>query len=453
MLKLKKIFPKKYFLICFSIIFLIGTIVIYFISSAPQTISDDSYILLQKQTNITSINVKGSVKSEESVDVYSTVDSIIKNVNVKVGDYVEQGDVLATIDSTDLINSINELEENIKTTNAINKSALDKAKQAYDHALILSIEDNNADIKNAKAVIDAAKLDLEDKKYLFEAYNTLHEQDGISDQELKQYKIDFENAQNTYDAAVSKLDNLRQEIDLNLKNAENDYKSALIKCNDKTDQIDLDSKKKKLDECSIIAPIDGVITEINASAGNTSISNLFKIENTNTLNVVAYVKEVDISKIQIGQTAEIRTDSTGDQIIYGKVSKISQFLKEDDNLLDLTDDSNDKESEYEVAIAIDNFIDEFKLGMNANVNIILDETPDAYMVPCESIFKDSEDNDCLYIAEKNDSSDYTIKQIPVTVGSESDLYAEISGEEIKDNIIILTNPLNYKAGTKIKIKN
>lgn len=130
----------------------------------PQTIPTDSYLLLQKSNNINSLDVKGSIESEKSIDVYSTVNSTIKNVNVKRGDYVMQGDILATIDSTDLMNSINKLEEKINTNNEINKSTLSKAKDAYDHASKLSVEDNNSDIVQAKADIETAKLNLEDKK-------------------------------------------------------------------------------------------------------------------------------------------------------------------------------------------------------------------------------------------------------------------------------------------------
>ncbi|AGF54198.1 multidrug efflux pump subunit AcrA (membrane-fusion protein) [Clostridium saccharoperbutylacetonicum] len=453
MFKPIEIIKKKYFLILILFTIVVVATIIYFISSMPQTIPTDSYLLLQKSNNINSLDVKGSIESEKSIDVYSTVNSTIKNVNVKRGDYVMQGDILATIDSTDLMNSINKLEEKINTNNEINKSTLSKAKDAYDHASKLSVEDNNSDIVQAKADIETAKLNLEDKKKSFEAYNTLHDQNGISDQDLRAYKTDFEHAQITYNAALTKLDNLRQEASYNLKNAETDYNSALSKCNDKSDQIDLDEKKKQLNECNILAPITGVITQVNAVAGNTSLSNLFKIENTDVLKVVASVNEADISKIQIGQVAKIRTDSTGNQLFYGKVSKINQVSEKDDNQLKLDDDSNNKESKYKVTIDTDNPVDAFKLGMNANINIILDEAPDVYTVPCESIFKNSDDNNCLYIAEKNtNSNDYTIRQIPVTVGSQNDLYAEISGEEITDNLIILTKPLDYKSGSKIKIK-
>lgn len=457
MLNLKTRFKnnKKIIILCFFIIFIITTIILIgIISTQPKTISKDSYTILKKESNISSINVKGTIESNEYTEVYSTVDSVIKNVNVKIGDYVKQGDLLAVIDSTSIVDSINQLQETIKTNESVNKSVLDNAKQVYDHAIELNNESNNADILQTKADIEAARLDFENKKYIFESYSALYEQGAISELEMQNYEIDFKNAKNTYDTALIKLDNLKKQLDLNLKNAENDYNTALSKYNDQSNRIDLDIQKEKLSQCNVTSPIDGIISSVNAAPGGSSLSNLFKIENINALKVIASVDEADISKIQIGQTAEIETDSSGNTIIHGEVTDISGISKKDDSLLDLKDDSNDKDVKYEVTINITDVDNTLKLGMNANVNIILNETPDAYTVPCESIFKDSSDNNCIYIAEKTDSdSVYKVKKINVHVGSESSLYSEIDGDDIRDDLIILTNPLDFEENSKIKIED
>lgn len=451
MLKDKKLLLKKISIVLVILVAAAGIGIGIYVSSA-NTLNEDSYTVLKKGQNITSISVKGTIEGENSAEVYSYVNSILKTVNVKLGDSVKAGDVLAEIDSRDIDASIAELEEKIKTSNTVNKAALDKAKAVYDNALELSIEGNNAEIEEAQKNVDAAGLDLENKQYLYEAYTALYESDAISKQEYESYRINYENAKRTYDSFLTTLDNLKKQAALNLAQAKEDYNSAKATYENQTDVKNLESQKQKLNACIITAPISGVITEMNADVGGSSYSNLFKIEDSRTLKAIVSVKEADIAKIKVGQKAEIKTDSTGSTVISGEVCKISEKSKDDeDRILDLKSESDDEDAEYDVTLKIDNSNDGLKIGMNVNADIILEKNNDAYVVPSESIVKDMDGNDTLYIAEKENGS-YIVKQIKVTLGNKSDLNVEVSGNEIKDSVIVLNNPIDYEIGSKVKIK-
>ncbi len=417
-----------------------------------QGLEKDKYTVLKAGSNINKINVKGEVKSEKSINIYSNATLPIKEVKVEIGDEVKANDVLAVLDTSKLEDQIKELEATISTTDASNYVALKSAKSVYDNALALSRDEKNGDIKSAATALNSAKLDYENKQKIYEKYILLHERDAISDQELKEYEISYENAKDTYDKYTVELDNIKAKVQLDLTTAKNNYDAAKVKYEDNSQHVSLENLKKDLNSAVITSPIDGIISTKNASVGNPSSGVLFEIKDNNNVTVTVKVKEVDIEKVKVLQRAEVKTDSTGTDIIDGEVISVKSIAKvEDSNPLSLNNDSNDKEAEFEVKIKITNPDYKLKIGMKAQADIILDEKDGIYTVPIESIIKDKDDNDCLYIAQKQEK-DYIIKQIPITKGTETDLNLEVLGQDLKDGVMVLNSPSDYEIGSKIKIK-
>ena len=443
----KKLLFILIFIAVLGLVFLITNFVLN-----DQGISEDKYTVLKLGSNINKINAKGEVKSEEPTKIYSNLTIPIKEVKVKAHDKVKANDVLAVLDTSKLEDQIRESEATISAADAGNQVAIDNAKSVYDNALALSSDEKNQDIKNADVALNTAERDYENKKSLYDKYKELNESGGVSDQDLKEYEISYENAKDVYDKSIVALDNTKAKVKQDLVTAKNAYEAAKVKSEDNSQHVSLENLKKDLNNAAITSPVDGIISTVNASVGNPSSGTLFEIEDDKNLTVNVDVKEVDIEKIQEGQKAQIKTDSTGANIIEGEVINVEQIAKVDDNnKLDLSNDSNDKEAKYEVKIKINDPSIKLKIGMKAQADIIVDEKDDVYTVPVESVIKDKDNNDCLYIAERQ-GKDYVVKQIPITKGTETDANVEVSGEDLKDNMIVLNSPSNYELGSKIKIK-
>lgn len=417
------------------------------------SIDSKSYTILQKEDNLNKINVKGQVISDEISDIYTTSGNVVKEIKVKLGDKVKSGDVLALLDTVDLQKDIQQTEATLKTAETINKIKLDTAKEVYDSALKLSEEGSNSEIINAECAVNAAKLDLDDKKNTYQNNKTLFECDAIAQKELNESEISLKNAEDSYDKALVALDNIKAKISLDVGTAKENYEVAKLACEDKTQEIALERKKQQLLNCTVVAPIDGIISSINAVVGRAAIGNLFEIQNLNNLIVISSVKEGDIDKIKLNQRVEIKTDSTGDEIINGKVARIEEIAnKQDSNALTVENGSNNKEAKFQIRIKIDNENYKLKIGMKARINIILDEENNVYTVLDKSLIKDKDNNYFLYIAEKQGTG-YVVESISVTKGKESDSEVEVIGNNIKDGIIVLNSPLNYVVGQTIKIEN
>ena len=137
-------------------------------------------VTLQKGTLEDSISATGTVQSAETSNVTTDLKYTVKTVNVQVGDAVEAGDVICTLDTTDLEESIQKLQESLADAKATalkqyekaqaslteaeenvtdtydsmveKKEARDSAKSAYDTAA--------AAVSGYQSAVDAANADL-----------------------------------------------------------------------------------------------------------------------------------------------------------------------------------------------------------------------------------------------------------------------------------------------------
>lgn len=109
------------------------------------------------------ISVSGTVESESSMNVTSSVSAKITKLNVAVGDYVNEGDVLCVFDNSDIKQQITDLETSIKNASALDENTKKLNRKALENAK----EDQKIQLKSAKEGIDSAKDDYNKayKKY------------------------------------------------------------------------------------------------------------------------------------------------------------------------------------------------------------------------------------------------------------------------------------------------
>lgn len=103
-------------------------------SAAPATGEGDpsAYartIILQKGSLNESVNVSGTVESAEVSSVTTLLTAKVTAVNVKVGDQVNKGDMICTLDDTDLRKELADKKQSLGQDRQ-------KLKEAYDRALV-----------------------------------------------------------------------------------------------------------------------------------------------------------------------------------------------------------------------------------------------------------------------------------------------------------------------------
>lgn len=359
-----------------------------------------------------SISASGTIASENSVNITSNLSYTIKQVNVKVGDLVKKGDILAEFDTTEL-----------------NKAYKD-AKESYDSAK----EQYNLKVSQAEEALNTAKKNVtESKSNLQDAKKTYASLMGDAS-DSKAYKERYEEAEDKDQATISAKQTLTN-AESNLTQAQNNYDNAVINDTTVNAKTQLDTAKDNLKDANIIAPMDGVVAAINVSVDNAPTGGtvgatggaLFTIQDENDFLVKASVADYDIIKMNVGNVAQITVDSTDDKY-EGKIETISPIANSAGNY------------DFEVSIG-DNTLSNLRVGMNVTVKIVLQEKKDIFVVSVDSIVEKSGKKYVIAIDTTN-PKEIKKTEIEVTTGMETDYYVEITGTGLSEGLNIMNDPLN-----------
>ena len=79
-----------------------------------------------------SISATGTVESAESMMVYSTMAYTVQEVLVEVGDYVEEGQLLARLDGQNILDSIESQEASLSASSGTSAASIAAAKDNYE---------------------------------------------------------------------------------------------------------------------------------------------------------------------------------------------------------------------------------------------------------------------------------------------------------------------------------
>lgn len=425
------------------------------------------YTTLSKTSVYKTVSTSGAIKSGTSTSAYSNLnDYNVQEIKVEVGDEVKKGDVLAIIDTSTLEDEIAKQELSVTASEKKAQLTLQQAKDTYDNAVYLYENNLNTSLVNAQAEVDSKKLDLDNKKNIYDYKQLLLDNGEASNQDVNEAKISYENANTDYEKAKVSYEAAKVNVQQEIQKDKSSYESAQAAVDDTSSKLELEKKKEKLKDKEVVAPVDGIITAVNASVGSKCEDSLFVIQDLNDLIVKVDVDETEIADIAVGQKVQVTTDAS-DQVLEGEVVSVdpissaaasetsSSSSSSSGGSSGGTSSSNSTSSDVtftvKVQITSDDIDQAVKVGMNAVVNIITDEADDVFAVPYESII-DNHGEKSIYVAEE-ESGQYVVKEVSVATGLESDMNTEIEGADLKEGMIVLNDPSNYQVGGVVDISN
>ena len=304
---------------------------------------------------------------------------------------------------------------------AVTEPVEDAQKAALEQAVV----DAQAALTKAQAAYDALNIDAQ-RDTLQKAYNQANETCSTLESSLSTAEnavdsawIALQNAQAAYDYTVaSQESSLRGSKDA-VKSAEAGAGVATIQ-----QESSVDSLNKQIEKGAVTADIGGTVTAVNIKEGERYAGGaIVTIQDTGALVVSAEIDEYDIADVEMGMKAVFKTDSTREEQLTGQVIFISPTPTPGSNVT------------YQVKVRIDSDTSRLRIGMNAKLNIILEETADVLTVPYDAIQQDEKGNDVIYAVEHTENGGVIKTAIPVTVGVEGDYYVEVSGD-IKEGMEI-----------------
>lgn len=175
----------------------------------------------------------------------------------------------------------------------------------------------------------------------------------------------------------------------------------------------------------ITAPYDGIVTAVKVVTGQSvSASDIVAtISDNSSIYFDADVDQADISKVHIGQNAEIILDSFPDKTFKGQVSEIQGQTKTTGN----------NATVILVRIKLSDEPTNFISGLTGQVSITIEEAKNTLSLPLEAI---QEDN-TVVVQNRG-----ILRSQKVEVGIKSDTEAEIKSGVSENERVILNPPSN-----------
>lgn len=315
----------------------------------------------------------GIIRGINEVNVMPKAVARVTSINAKPGDYVKAGQVLLTLDSSDYAAGIRQAEAAVEMAEA--------GKRAND-------------IQKTTALTN------------YERTLRLHENGAVADSQLEAVKAQ-------YDA-------------LNSGSAEAAVEQA---------KAGLEQAKVAVGNCTITAPISGVVGAIGLSLGEMASMQTPAaiISDTTSLEVEVLVSESEIAYVQENAEVNVTVSAVRDEPFKGKVASVSVA-------------ADPYSKNFKVKITLDNPDNLIKSGMFAKVVLATISAENALCVPRNAVIPKGGKSAVFLIDE-----DSRARLLEVETGIENSSYIQITkGLKEGQEVIEKGNTL-VSDGSKVRV--
>ncbi|MBO4807443.1 MAG: efflux RND transporter periplasmic adaptor subunit [Lachnospiraceae bacterium] len=208
----------------------------------------------------------------------------------------------------------------------------------------------------------------------------------------------------------------------------------------------IENLEEQLEKCTVTAPMSGTVTAVNFKKGDKydGVTPIIVVEDESAYQVSAEIDEYDISKIEIGQAVQIRTNGTGDLELEGKVVSIAPHATTLPASMGAA--ASSANVTYNILIDILTPNNDIKMDMTAKIVIITDRKEKCKCIPIDA-FQEEEESGRFYVEiyDPTDPTKMTVtedgkieyEKLYVEKGMESDYYAEVISNDLAEGTQIV----------------
>jgi membrane fusion protein, multidrug efflux system len=267
----KKTNWKIYIPLTLVVALVIGGCIYWYIDYSHYIKTDDAYV------------------TSDVVTVSPKIMGRISKVYAEEGDSVKQGQLLAELDSTDLLAQKRQIVSSKLQTQAGKLQAV--AKYEYD-------------IRN----LDVLKINLERAKEDFERARTQYSGGVITKEQYDHLKKAQETADAQYAAAQAQIQVSKTQI--------SSAETAIA-----TSQTQIEVINTQLKNCRMVAPINGVVAKRWLLAGDIAnpAQSIYTINNNARFWVMVFLEETKMERLHVGEKAIFTLDTYPGVTFSGKI--------------------------------------------------------------------------------------------------------------------------------------
>lgn len=302
------------------------------------------------------IEFTGNIEAEDIMLSFK-IPGKLSSLLVNEGDSVKKGQVVATLDTEEMVLKVSEAQAGVEAYRA----QVVKAGNAVE----LQSGVSKSQVSAARAAVEQAQAGYNLAEATWERISGLYENGAVSSQQRDEVQAQF-NASlgklNEARAALDKAISSEQQITL----SENDVSSAQAQL--ALAQTKYEQAVTYLDNASLSAPADGIVTLKVMKAGEMVAAGtpILKITDLNKISVKVYVPETKIARVNLGQKAKVSVQGLPGQEFEGTVTWINSAA-EFATQKAVNDQYDQDIRSFEVKVSIANPKLQLKSGMTARV--------------------------------------------------------------------------------------
>jgi HlyD family secretion protein len=308
----------------------------------------------ERGTMVRSVVATGKIEPITKVEIKSKANGIIKALHVDVDSVVNANDVLVELDREQLEATLRGAEANLQAARA----SLEGAQAALKKN---TVEAEGPDVEFARRAYERAKMLFAERLIAQSALDDAHSALDLAENRMRA-------AQSQLAVSEAKVTEARAQVAQAKATADRDAEdlaNATIRAPIRATVLSRDVE--------IGSPVSSIL---NLGANATLVMTLGDIDK---VFVRGKVDEADIGRVRLNQPARIRVETFKDRVFNGHVTQISPLGVEKDNV-----------TSFEVRVSIDNPGKELKANMTANAEIVLEEHPNALLIPEAAITYDAQ---------------------------------------------------------------
>jgi len=277
------------------------------------------------------------------------------------GKNVKKGDFIIQLDASQVVSGMREQQQELERELAdLNNAKIDSA---------VRLTERREDIKNATLDLEYNKIDLEQSVYESEAYQR--------------------KAQMAYQKAENSIEKKQRDYLLE----QNRLKTRVARSarGVERSQQQIEKFQQAMAAARITAPKDGIVIFGKSWDGkkyskDDNVSTyefappIAKLPDMSSVISEIYVKEIDISKINVGDSVRVTFDALAGVMIKGSIKTIAR-VGESHKDFDM--------KVFKVIIHLDNTHEGLKPAMNSNNDIVLAKLENVISIPIISVFREN----------------------------------------------------------------
>jgi RND family efflux transporter MFP subunit len=362
-------------------------------------------------------------------------------IDVTLGEVVEEGQVLAELDSSSQELALETARQNLaEMTSAVAIANAQQAVASYEASVTTAqIAVNNLTHKNQLAINQAYATYILAQQRLEQAQAAYNSLSGLSDsdptkasayQSLYQAQVARNQALYTYNCytgnpsqqSVHAANAALALAQANLEEARN-YLAALTGGEVPADatgaslqklrqtRLTVETAQANLDATQLKAPFSGTIMSIYIQVGAMAGGSAFTIADLSQAEIDFYMDQDDWSNVKVGYQVQVIFDALPDQTFTGTVTEVQPGLV-----------SAGGSSMVEgVAVLDDSYRGtQLPTGVSAAIDVISGQSLNVVLVPVEALHKLSEGQYAVFVMQNDDP-----KLTMVGVGLQDDTFVEI----------------------------